>query len=202
MGQVFGIFPQPIWHAKIEKEFSEEEKNFIEKQECISNKFNTVSLNKKILDAEIMKTLRQEFHKEISQYIKNVMAPKNYIEVYITQSWINYSKAGNSHFLHAHPNSLLSGVYYVNAVKEKDAIIFEKEYSTIRVDTENFNPFNSTNWTIKVETGTLLIFPSSLLHRVECLDDDYEGTRTSISFNTFIRGNFGNDMGAYGLELL
>lgn len=202
MGQVFGLFPQPIWQAKIKKEFSDEEKNFIEKQECISNKFNTVSLNKKILDAEIMKSLRQEFHKEISQYINNVIAPKNYIEVYITQSWINYSKAGDSHFLHAHPNSLLSGVYYVNAVKEKDAIIFEKEYSTIRVDTENFNPFNSTNWTIEVETGTLLIFPSSLPHKVAPLSDDYKGTRISISFNTFIRGNFGNEMGASGLELL
>jgi uncharacterized protein (TIGR02466 family) len=158
MGQVFGIFPQPIWYAKIEKELSEKEKKFIEEQECVKNTFNKISINKKILDSEMMKSLRQEFEKEISQYVKTVIVPKNHIEIYITQSWVNYSKARDSHFSHTHPNSLLSGVYYVNAIKEKDAIVFETQHSTIRVETEQFNLFNSASWNVKVETGTFFNF--------------------------------------------
>ena len=41
------------------------------------------------------------------------------IHLKITQSWINFTKKGEYHHPHAHPNSLISGVFYVEADKDK-----------------------------------------------------------------------------------
>jgi len=199
MGQVFGIFPQPLWFAKIDKQLTVEEFKFIQDQEKVSNTRNECSVNKNILDYESVSSLRVEIEKELSQFVQSVFVPKNPIKVYITQSWVNYNKLGDEHFIHAHPNSFLSGVYYVNAVKGKDSILFENNYSTFKIDTEEFNVYNSSDWKIPVETGNLIIFKSSLYHRV--LPVIHDEMRVSISFNTFIRGKIGDDIGAAGLEI-
>jgi hypothetical protein len=36
---------------------------------------------------------------------------------YITQSWLNYTETNQYHHKHEHPNSLVSGVFYVNDMK-------------------------------------------------------------------------------------
>lgn len=203
MGQICGIFPKPIWVSKIDQKLNDEDMQFIYDQSRHSNLTNESSTDTRILDsdAHVMKTIRRNIEKEIREYIDTVILPKDKIEIYITQSWINYNEAGNFHQIHNHPNSLLSGVYYINAVKDKDSIIFINDYSTIRIYSDNYNPFNSANWQIGVETGMILIFPSSLSHTVSVLPSDYKGIRVSLSFNTFIRGNFGNELGSSGLEL-
>lgn len=201
MGKPYGIFPQPIWISKIDRNISLEEKNFIFSAERKQNTFNQCSVDKKILDNFILKNLREEFEKEIAEFVKTVICPKHEIEIYITQSWLNYAKSGESHFSHCHPNSYISGVYYVDA-NEEDTITFQKDYAMLRVETENYNMFNSSSWDVQVETGTLILFPSSIIHRVNPLNDNYQGTRVSLSFNTFIRGNIENNSTSSSLVLL
>jgi uncharacterized protein (TIGR02466 family) len=87
---------------------------------------------------------------------------------------------------------MISGVFYVQAVKDIDRLYFFKSgYQQIKIPTENFNLSNSDSWWLGVETGQLLLFPSSLTHQVA--EVTTAETRISISFNTFLRGHIGDN---------
>ena len=90
-------------------------------------------------------------------------------------------------------NSLVSGVFYINADEKLDKIKFFKEhtYSTISLPTNNYNLFNSTSWWFTVKTGDIVLFPSSLTHMVETKEGD--NVRTSLAFNVFVEGKIGNN---------
>jgi ectoine hydroxylase-related dioxygenase (phytanoyl-CoA dioxygenase family) len=80
----------------------------------------------------------------------------------------------------------------VQAIKDIDRITFENPISQIiKLPTNDHNPYNSDSWWLGVETGQLLLFPSSLLHAVE--EVTTETTRISISFNTFFKGHIGEE---------
>jgi hypothetical protein len=81
----------------------------------------------------------------INSYFETIIAPSKQANLYITQSWVNYSNKGQWHHAHEHPNSILSGVFYAQAT-EKDKIFFEKnQYEQIQFPTEKFNTYNFSN---------------------------------------------------------
>ena len=62
---------------------------------------------------------------------------------------------------------------------------------------EVYNNFNSDVAHFFVKTGDLIIFPSSTEHKVPIRNN--ESTRISLAFNTFLRGEFGNN--SYRLKI-
>jgi hypothetical protein len=79
----------------------------------------------------------------------------------------------------------------MNADKDTDKIHFNNNrHNVIDIQTENFNPFNSGSWWFPVETGQVLLFPSSLVHHVETKKGT--NTRISLAFNIFIKGTIGS----------
>ena len=122
------------------------------------------------------------------------------VSLRITQSWVNYTKPGQWHHKHAHPNSFVSGVLYIKANKETDCIQFFKEsYQQIKLPVDQFNLSNSDSWWLPIGTGQLILFPSSLTHMVPTLQG--EDQRVSVSFNTFPVGYVGSDDDLTGLRL-
>ena len=110
----------------------------------------------------------------------------------ITQSWLNYTDTGQNHHRHPHPNSYISGVFYLNANPEVDKIyFFKEEYKQLLIDPQTFNLWNSTSWWLPVGTGDLLIFPSNLIHMVD--NTINKETRISLAFNTFPVGLLGDE---------
>jgi hypothetical protein len=59
--------------------------------------------------------------------------------------------------------------------------------------------WNSESWWYETGAGDLIIFPSNLTHMVQTKQGD--GTRISISFNTFVKGYIGSDESLTGLHL-
>ena len=55
-------------------------------------------------------------------YLDKIICPKNDIDLYITQSWLNYTKENQYHHKHEHPNSVISGVLYFDSDKKNDTI--------------------------------------------------------------------------------
>ena len=169
-------------------------------QETHKNMGNTTSNNRNILDHENMVDLRGFVHNCVDEYLKAIYAPKNEVSLRITQSWLNYTKPGEFHHKHAHPNSFISGVFYVKAKKDSDRIYFYKDgYQQLKLPTENWNLHNSDSWWFSVESGQLILFPSSLTHMVETVQGD--DTRVSLSFNTFPVGYVGEDESLTGLRV-
>ena len=55
----------------------------------------------------------------------------------------------------------------------------------------NYNHFNSSYFTLPMNEGELILFPSNLQHSVPQNESDEE--RISLSFNTWAKGNLGNE---------
>ena len=145
-----------------------------------------------------MANLKAFVEASVGEYLRSIYSPKNEVGLRITQSWLNYCKPGEWHHKHAHPNSFISGVFYIKAAREHDKIHFYKDgYQQITLSTENYNAYNSESWWFEVGTGDLMLFPSGLTHMVEAVQQE----RVSLSFNTFPIGYVGEEEKLTALSL-
>jgi len=191
---IHGIFPTPIYISKLDREITIEELLFIDKSklDCYNNQGNQTSNDNYILNNKDLKNIKEEIDSKIQDYFDKVISPANIITPYITQSWLNYTETNQYHHKHAHPNSLVSGVFYINCNEEHDKIkFFNDKYSTIKPEIKDWNIWNSETWWFSVKTGDIILFPSSLTHMVETKQGD--NTRISLAFNVFIKGTVGNN---------
>ena len=194
------LFPTALGFSKLDRELTEQELEFIENLERHANEGNTTSDNRKILQSIELTEIREFIEDNMLEYFNSVYAPKHDVTPYITQSWANFTEPGQYHHKHAHPNSIISGVFYPKADREIDKIYFYKDgYERIKLPTDNWNQWNSESWWYEKGTGDLIIFPSNLTHMVQTKQG--EGTRISISFNTFIKGNLGDENSSTALYL-
>jgi hypothetical protein len=175
------LFPLPVGFARLGRDLTKTELDFILGQERYANEGNTTSADRKIL-------------------VGKVHDPKGDVSLYITQSWSNYTEPGQWHHKHAHPNSFISGVFYPQADRLVDKIYFYKSgYERIKLQPDTWNHWNSESWWYEVGAGDLILFPSHLEHMVQTKVGDE--TRVSIAFNTFLKGHIGVDESLTGLQL-
>ena len=190
-----GIFPTPIYISKLNRELTNKELSFIDKTklDVYKNEGNTTSNDNYILNNKLFKDLKTDLDLRVQDYFEKVISPANNITPYITQSWLNYTETNQYHHKHEHPNSLVSGVFYINSDKKFDKIKFYKKdiYQTIKPEIKDWNIWNSESWWFSVKTGDIFLFPSSLTHMVETKEGT--NTRISLAFNTFIKGTVGNN---------
>lgn len=191
MMQLHNLFPTPIGFFDLDRDFTELEKKFIDKQETRTNMGNTTSIDNYVLKNKNLSGLRQFFDDSLQAYLRATHNPKQDIKLRITQSWINYTAPGQFHHKHAHPNSFISGVFYIQTDPTKDRIFFYKDaYQQLKFEIAEWNQYNSESWWFEAPPKRLILFPSSLTHMVETTLKDIE-TRISLSFNTFPQGLLG-----------
>jgi uncharacterized protein (TIGR02466 family) len=142
-----------------------------------------------ILESEHLKDLKKEIEFQFNLYAtKYLKIDTSRIEFYITTSWINRHHKGDEGDNHYHINSLFSGVYYIDA-ENKGGISFENTgISDVRfqLPITECNTVNSGNYGLTPKNGDLIIFPSSLMHKIEKNNSDY--FRYSLAFNIFFKG--------------
>ena len=110
--------------------------------------------------------------------------------------WYNVNPQYSYNKEHYHPNSFLSGVFYLKAPPNSGKIVFVRaqseidrmtnitsELSTYNVFINN-NRINVENWFVPDEK-LLLLFPSHITHYVEQNNSNSLEDRTSIAFNYF-----------------
>ena len=190
------IFPTPVYITEIDREFTKQELNFVKEQKkhCSKNAGNINTKDNYILNRKEFKNIKKFLNKHCKNYLDTVICPKNNLELYITQSWLNYTEADQYHHKHEHPNSVISGVLYFDSDIKNDKILFskstEQQIKPI-IDNTKFNLSNSETWFFPVETGRLIMFPSSTIHSVEIKKG--KNTRISLAFNTFYKGTIGSN---------
>lgn len=192
------LFPTAVTFFQYDG-ITEAETKFLVEQKTRGNTGNTTSLDHNILENKEMKKLKQFIEKSLKEYFQNIYQPKHNVKPYITQSWCNYTKKGQFHHKHTHPNSFISGVFYVQADKTKDKIFFYKDtYKKITIPSKKYNLYNSESWWFETHTNDLIIFPSDIVHMVEKVIGK---ERISLSFNTFLKGYIGENADLTGLHL-
>lgn len=197
---VVSLFPTPVGRFKFHRPLTKQERQFMARQEKKPNLGNTTSKDRKILEHKQFSELREFIQASIDQYFDEIQKPEFDVKLRITQSWLNYTEPGQYHHKHAHPNSVLSAVFYVDADPEVDRIYFYNDvYKQIKFKARDWNVFNSESWWVPVGTGELVVFPSGFTHSVEVKSGD--NTRISLALNTFPMGYVGNDDELTGLHL-
>ena len=195
----YNLFPTAVAKFELGRDYSAEEMEFVGSQPTHNNMGNTTSDERYVLRHDTMANLREFVENSVAEYLKSIYAPKYEVSMRLTQSWLNYTKPGQFHHKHAHPNSFISGVLYMKAARQRDKIYFYKDgYKQISLPTDNYNLYNSESWWFEVGTGDLLLFPSSLTHMVETVQED---ERISLSFNTFPVGYVGDESSLTALHL-
>jgi len=191
---VNGIFPTPVYMSKLDRDLTKKELSFIDKSklDLHNNEGNKTSNDNYILNQKVFSKLKEDLDLRVQDYFKKVLSTTDAVTPYITQSWLNYTETKQYHHKHVHPNSLVSGVFYVNCHEELDKIKFFNEgYKTIKPEIKDWNLYNSESWWFTVKTGDIILFPSSLTHMVE--NKEGTNTRISLAFNVFIKGTIGNN---------
>lgn len=185
-----GLFPIPIGVSKLPKKLTANQLKFLTTQEMRGNIGNISSADSYILNRSELTSLRNELLKLVRDYFKAVYAPADDVDVYITQSWINTTEPSKYHHVHSHPNSFISGVFYIHSEGEADKIMFHKSgYECIQVNPTEWNRYNSKTWWYPVSTGDVILFPSSLTHEVPPTTSS--SNRMSLAFNVFLKGRLG-----------
>lgn len=126
----------------------------------------------------------------------------------ITSCWVNKATINQSHFYHNHPNSVISGIFYLTTHISSKTIFFldnpwhEKHKNGLLISGRGLRQNElelKTRSEIYPESGKLILFPSHIYHMVEALEQDE--TRYTISFNTFPQGTICKGPVASMLEL-
>ncbi len=196
--EITGLFPTPVYSTFYDKEFTKKEIAEIEKikkesiKEVPDDIFNLKGDKDYILNRPVFKNLKKFIELHLQNYLKQIVSSKD-VELYITQSWFTVTRHGMSHRIHKHANSYLSGTFYMYDVKPEDKVIFHKKHYDINdillPERTSFNIYNSETWFIHAAPGKLMLFPSDISHHVAPMEGTH--VRTSLAFNTFIKGRLG-----------
>lgn len=194
MQEITRLFPTCVLKTNINRAFSKAEMNAFEELGVYSQNIgNLISTCKTVLSDKRLKDIHRFCVNAVTSYSDEVMRPANSHRFYVTQSWLNKTTKNAYHHKHWHSNSILSGVFYINAKEESDRIYFANPIpeGMMQFHVREYTLENSKTWFFPVKTGDLLVFPSSLNHYVDANKEDYE--RISLAFNTFIKGTIGEE---------
>jgi uncharacterized protein (TIGR02466 family) len=180
-----------VWSEILDYTLSQEQLDFALNLERCRNMGNSRSVESDVLGKEIFSPLKELFLESINGFIDQIYCPSQPPSPYITQSWVNFTEVNQYHHAHNHTNSFISGVYYLKADLQYDQISFSKtDNNVFHIKPRHFGMFNSTDWSLRVQTNQLVLFPSTLTHLVQpTVNPDL---RVSLSFNTFLKGEMGS----------
>ena len=162
---------------------------------------NRTSKDSYVLEHPDLKEFKDELTLHARNYFDYTQHPPKETQLYITQSWTNLTRKNEQHNTHSHANSLISSVFYLQAIDYE--IHFYNSISGGLVHllpaSESFDRYNALSWKVTVQANDLLIFPSRLMHSVPKKENT--GDRISLAYNTFFRGTIGSNEGLTELKL-
>ena len=192
---ITNIFPIPVYKTTVKNKINKKD---MSKYKIRKNEFNSITNYKNVL--KDFPKLKKEIERHLNDYLKMVYNPSTNVKVYITESWLNFTEKGETHHRHNHPNSFISGVYYVSADEELDRINFLNDRKgALEIVPKQYNDWNCTSYYFGIKSQDIILFPSSLEHFVNPVESTK--TRISLAFNSFLKGELGSTNNATYLKL-
>ena len=185
--KILKLFPTLIL-GEILSNISQEETskyiNYCKNLKNVDNQINgEFSENQRVLDNPLFSLLSST----ILDYSKKLLNSYNHVfeDLQISSSWVNILNKSEEIEMHSHPNSYISGVYYLT---EGSSISFKSPLNEKWLFREDFTLFEDKGFKIKPQQNFLLLFPSFLQHKVVPCNSN---GRISIAFNIIPKGEFG-----------
>lgn len=199
---LMNMFATPLYRANLGRSFTEGELNFFRLAlgDCVESISNFSTRDKNVLNNPALKELHNILQQHLNEYFKTIYNTSNNVSLKITQSWLTLSRQGESHHAHTHPNSVASGVLYIN-LAQNDGISFHRNEDTLwhELLPAEENYFNAKRYFISAAVGDILLFPSHVRHGVREVTEKVE--RVSLSFNSFFEGELGKPEFANSIKI-
>ena len=165
--------------------------------EFVSNNYNKSSSNlvKQSHNNDLHRAFTFEpFVKQVYDVTKHMceVYEYEYNEIDITSMWINVSEPKSSHPPHTHSNNLFSGVWYpCKNINTSKIQFFDPRPQSNQLTPKRKNPNMNNGNVISFDSkqNCMYMFPAWLSHWVPPTPN----TRTSISFNVILRGEYGEE---------
>jgi uncharacterized protein (TIGR02466 family) len=133
-----------------------------------------------IHDNLVFKDLVSTIYENSKLYLKELGYNEKFVNsLSIENMWANVSKSGDFLFPHVHPNSLLSGVFYIKT-GSNNTITFFDDIHNMNVPSHHDNSLNFSTCDYDCEPGRMILFRSNFLHGTKKQSD---GEKIVISFN-------------------
>jgi uncharacterized protein (TIGR02466 family) len=130
-------------------------------------------------------SLEKKLTKHVRAYAKHLEMDLRGREIRMSDCWVNIMPPTAAHSLHLHPNSFISGTYYVRTPVGCSGLKFEdprlSKFMAAPPKLSNARSENRAYTTYAAEAGNVVLFESWLRHEVAANRVDEE--RISISFN-------------------
>jgi len=197
--ELLQIFPTPVLITMYQGDLSKEIKyvdNLPYKEQKSNANFK--SADTYLLEIEELKNIKNFMYESLNKFTKNISQSEQ--RLVITQCWANKNPPGSKHHEHVHPNSILSGVFYLRQDKTLPPIQFQKSIQgAMKLDPKKYNVLNSESFLLPCVAGELLLFPSNLKHSVPT--NMGKEARISLSFNTFSVDTLGSEESLTHLDI-
>ena len=164
----------------------------------MSADYEKTSESMRTIDKDILSSLpelKKEIEEKNEEFTRDYLKVDDDIEFYITTSWINKHRPGDSAVVHHHSNAIFSGVYYIIQPRFSGDLLFHENNMTPNVCNrvvltyKEMTDTTTTHYQIPPEDGLLLLFPAHLMHSVEKNKSPHD--RYSLGFNVFVKGELG-----------
>ena len=135
--------------------------------------------------------MKQMFTHISNRLIKEGLNYDNKLE--ISSSWFTKTHKGEQSPMHDHKNCVFSAVYYYGDYDDKVGnLIFKNpivNLTSYRLNVGKSNKFNTYDIEITPQSGSLLIFPSYVSHKIDVHKSEIP--RLSLAFNMVPVGQYG-----------
>lgn len=129
--------------------------------------------------------LEKKLDRHVRTYAKALDMDLRGREVHLTDCWVNIMPETAAHSMHLHPNSFISGTYYVVTPPGCPGLKFEDPrlscFMAAPPKLASARAENQLHTTYPAEAGNVILFESWLRHEVA--QNRAPGERISISFN-------------------
>ena len=157
------------------------------------NMYNSISKDFFFFNRDVFVDVKEKLEQECASYLRNAHKCYDFEKLVITNSWGNKTKENESHHVHDHSFSVVSGVIYLDDNPENLNFFLELNASKIPFYNSQVGSYVSIGNIIGTENNLknhVILFLSNTNHGVNKVTQGSK-VRRSVSFNTFWKGRVG-----------
>ncbi len=145
--------------------------------------YTTIASGFNLLDRDEFSELKEIIFTGVTEFANTLRLDIAHYRPKLNECWVNIYGRNDSQEAHIHQNSVISGIYYVQAPKGCAEVLFHSPMSDVMLEPPTTETLSVNTQTVGFTpvAGRMILFRSALRHSVRA--NPVDGKRVSIAFN-------------------
>ncbi len=145
--------------------------------------YTTIASGFNLLDQDEFAELKEVIFAGVTEFANTLRLDITHYRPKLNECWVNIYGRNDSQEAHIHQNSVISGIYYVQAPEGCAEVLFHSPMSDVMLEppTTETSSVNTKMIGFAPVAGRMILFRSALRHSVRA--NPVDGERVSIAFN-------------------